>query len=759
MNVVQLQDMLRGLPDDRLKQELSKPTGTVPEYLVLSEVVRRDKLRESAASAPQSTVVQDVMGAMQPQQQPMAMASGGFISPSAAMGNAGVRGFAPEPPKQPSNFGFSTGGPQMFTPNTTPQPPAPVTNNTVNVPPPQIPAPQPQFDDGQQPTPNDPGFYEQPQAYANGGVIGLANGGDPRQAFIEMMMPHALRVSAETGVDPRIVISQAALETGWGKSAPGGNYFGIKSHGKEGGQNLKTKEVGPSGEYETTASFRQYGDVGESADDYANFLLKNPRYGDMLNAKGLDAQIEALGKSGYATDPKYATKIRSIASSPLLANVAPAGATQQPSQETAVASIMNPADRAAGILSGGVMPDPRKRGIGSFFADLMSNKDAKGDFMELGSTLFAKGQEQEQAPEAPGITRGDPSLAATIGGKSPDEILAEYRALRTGYMANGGAVRMREGGTPPSGEIVLTLNPLTGTYTDQNGKFYSRDEAKKILDKKEGEAPKFNPLTGTTVTPGGELKTGAPELSPPSFFPRIMDFITPKAPEEEKYGATNVTTRPDAAFRERGPLGPEGQKSKTPITGNVTLPEGPSPFDDYLKAYKESQDKIAQIYRDQAAQEIYREKEAGGLPFLLRQLGIGMIATGGPLQEGVRGGLQQAFAAREEQTQAARDRIRELNLKGEMTELEAANELAKLSYQAEIDRQKSLREGAISREKYFEEANKLETEIIKAIAEGAEPEELAEMRTKLELYLKLAGIPQGSGGLADVPAGTIVVRE
>ena len=69
MNVVQLQDMLRGLPDNRLKQELSQPTGTVPQYLVLSEVVRRDKMREATASAPQSTVLQDIIGTPQPAQQ------------------------------------------------------------------------------------------------------------------------------------------------------------------------------------------------------------------------------------------------------------------------------------------------------------------------------------------------------------------------------------------------------------------------------------------------------------------------------------------------------------------------------------------------------------------------------------------------------------------------------------------------------------------------------------------------------------------
>ena len=45
-----------------------------------------------------------------------------------------------------------------------------------------------------------------------------------REQFIASMMPHAQRVAAATGLDPRLVIAQSALETGWGQSAPGNNF-------------------------------------------------------------------------------------------------------------------------------------------------------------------------------------------------------------------------------------------------------------------------------------------------------------------------------------------------------------------------------------------------------------------------------------------------------------------------------------------------------------------------------------------------------
>lgn len=133
------------------------------------------------------------------------------------------------------------------------------------------------------------------------------------QDFLNTLGPLALAISQQTGLDPRLVIAQSALETGWGKSAPGNNYFGIKSHGQEGGNNLQTTEVVNGQPVQQNASFRAYADPAQSAADYANFLKSNPRYQPLLEAKGFDNQLAALGKSGYATDPEYANKVGQIA--------------------------------------------------------------------------------------------------------------------------------------------------------------------------------------------------------------------------------------------------------------------------------------------------------------------------------------------------------------------------------------------------------------------------------------------------------------
>jgi hypothetical protein len=123
------------------------------------------------------------------------------------------------------------------------------------------------------------------------------------------MMPYARRVSERTGLDPRLVLAQSALETGYGKSAPNSNYFGIKGAG----------QVFPSEEFfggkmvVEPSEFRAYENPQQSFDDYASFITGNKRYEPVLKAKTLSDQIAAMGASGYATDPNYGAKLSSIA--------------------------------------------------------------------------------------------------------------------------------------------------------------------------------------------------------------------------------------------------------------------------------------------------------------------------------------------------------------------------------------------------------------------------------------------------------------
>jgi flagellum-specific peptidoglycan hydrolase FlgJ len=132
--------------------------------------------------------------------------------------------------------------------------------------------------------------------------------------FYDTMYNTLLESARKQGVEnpeaiARLGAAQSALETGYGKKAPGNNYFGIKGGG---GPTLATEEVIDGKRVKTRASFRQYGSMQESADDYIRFLIENPRYKAVLSAKNAEEAIAAQARTGYATDPDYGKKLSDI---------------------------------------------------------------------------------------------------------------------------------------------------------------------------------------------------------------------------------------------------------------------------------------------------------------------------------------------------------------------------------------------------------------------------------------------------------------
>ena len=131
--------------------------------------------------------------------------------------------------------------------------------------------------------------------------------------FIAAITPAAEAAAAKLNIDPKIIIAQSALETGWGKSVKGNSYFGIKAHGSDKTVSFNTHEEDAAGLMRKQKdSFRAYDNLDASVAGYADFIANNPRYKPMLDAETTEEQISALGESGYATDSKYGEKIRSI---------------------------------------------------------------------------------------------------------------------------------------------------------------------------------------------------------------------------------------------------------------------------------------------------------------------------------------------------------------------------------------------------------------------------------------------------------------
>jgi hypothetical protein len=148
-----------------------------------------------------------------------------------------------------------------------------------------------------------------------------ANTADRQRAeWVAKLMPGAEPTAHKLGISPEAIIAQAALETGWGRSAIGNNIFGVKAHGAWKG---KTQDVAtwedtngsaPGGEVQIIDRFRDYDTVADSFADHFRFLEENSRYAKagVFAKAGDEAYFMALQRAGYATDPAYAAKLASI---------------------------------------------------------------------------------------------------------------------------------------------------------------------------------------------------------------------------------------------------------------------------------------------------------------------------------------------------------------------------------------------------------------------------------------------------------------
>ncbi|WP_458374149.1 flagellar assembly peptidoglycan hydrolase FlgJ [Pseudomonas laurylsulfatiphila] len=141
--------------------------------------------------------------------------------------------------------------------------------------------------------------------------------------FVNTMLPMAKEAAARIGVDPRYLVAQAALETGWGKSvmrqqdgSSSHNLFGIKAGNSWQGHSARaiTSEFRNGQMVKETAEFRSYDSYKDSFHDLVTLLQTNNRYQDVVKSADNPEQfVRELQKAGYATDPDYASKISQIA--------------------------------------------------------------------------------------------------------------------------------------------------------------------------------------------------------------------------------------------------------------------------------------------------------------------------------------------------------------------------------------------------------------------------------------------------------------
>ncbi|MGL5899851.1 MAG: glycoside hydrolase family 73 protein [Lactobacillaceae bacterium] len=138
-----------------------------------------------------------------------------------------------------------------------------------------------------------------------------------KQNFINQLVPIAQQIQKEYHILASISISQACLESDWGRSKLASkyhNYFGIKGSSGQNTVMLETKEFISGKWIKKKENFVVYNSLQESMIDHAKLLSQgtswnNQQYQEVIDANDYQKAAQALVNAGYATDPNYAEKL------------------------------------------------------------------------------------------------------------------------------------------------------------------------------------------------------------------------------------------------------------------------------------------------------------------------------------------------------------------------------------------------------------------------------------------------------------------
>jgi flagellum-specific peptidoglycan hydrolase FlgJ len=141
----------------------------------------------------------------------------------------------------------------------------------------------------------------------------------------EFIKKHALAATVASfgnSIFPETLLVQSIIESANSAGVPGesslakkyNNYFGIKAAGGWKGKSvsLRTGEYFGGVKTTITDAFRVYPSYYASIRDVVKFYQTYSRYKGVLQAQDVEAQLRAIGLSGYATSPTYGSALISI---------------------------------------------------------------------------------------------------------------------------------------------------------------------------------------------------------------------------------------------------------------------------------------------------------------------------------------------------------------------------------------------------------------------------------------------------------------
>jgi len=114
-----------------------------------------------------------------------------------------------------------------------------------------------------------------------------------------------------------VTVAQASLESNWGQSKlskEANNYFGIKAHGNHARVQMPTEECEKGATVAVQAEFAKYLSMLDCFQCRDRILLRGAVYAGARENRGDEDGFIAEIAKHWATDPKYAEKLRVVLS-------------------------------------------------------------------------------------------------------------------------------------------------------------------------------------------------------------------------------------------------------------------------------------------------------------------------------------------------------------------------------------------------------------------------------------------------------------
>jgi flagellum-specific peptidoglycan hydrolase FlgJ len=137
----------------------------------------------------------------------------------------------------------------------------------------------------------------------------------PQSKFAASLYNVAAPLCASAGAPVALALAQAAIETGWGKSIPANNLYGLKGTGPAGSVTVPTTEERTPGEVtRESGKFRAFANWADSVKSWCNYVTA-PRNRPPVPAPSPGSWLAWYWAQGYATAARYPQTVAAVSRS------------------------------------------------------------------------------------------------------------------------------------------------------------------------------------------------------------------------------------------------------------------------------------------------------------------------------------------------------------------------------------------------------------------------------------------------------------